>query len=272
MPAVRGATVAGFLADPRSEPIPHAHGRARLPRLRRRAAGDGRAGEPLFRRWRDPGEPLVEGPGLLEPSPRLPWSSPTSSSCRSRPSTGAATASATARAIYDGRSPRCARAARSQSASPSPCRRSTRVPDEDHDQPLDFVLTENELIDSRPATDARTSRLHAASVHRRCRGPRRPRRGRSTICPAAPRWSLDFVVVNGENAAGGFGITETICDDFLDAGADCVTLGNHAWDQREALVFIERQPRLIRPAQLPARHARAWRGLIEGQTARACSS
>lgn len=64
-------------------------------------------------------------------------------------------------------------------------------------------------------------------------------------------WNLDFVVVNGENAAGGFGITESICDEFLAAGADCVTLGNHAWDQREALVFIERQPRMIRPANYP---------------------
>jgi 2',3'-cyclic-nucleotide 2'-phosphodiesterase len=64
-------------------------------------------------------------------------------------------------------------------------------------------------------------------------------------------WSLDCVVVNGENAAGGFGITEVICQDLLDAGADAVTLGNHAFDQREALVFIERQDRLIRPANFP---------------------
>src|ERR1700729_3681598 len=65
------------------------------------------------------------------------------------------------------------------------------------------------------------------------------------------RWRLDFVIVNGENAAGGFGITEAICEEFLDAGADAVTLGNHAFDQREALVYIERQPRLIRPANFP---------------------
>ncbi len=81
------------------------------------------------------------------------------------------------------------------------------------------------------------------------------RAGRAAIAEHVPklrdRWSLDFVVVNGENAAGGFGITETICDEFLAAGADCVTLGNHAWDQREALVFIQRQPRLIRPANYP---------------------
>ena len=77
------------------------------------------------------------------------------------------------------------------------------------------------------------------------------RSGRNAAIAAIPelraRWSLDLVVVNGENAAGGVGITEAICQEVLDAGADVVTLGNHAWDQREALVFIERQPRLVRP-------------------------
>src|SRR6195952_361679 len=61
---------------------------------------------------------------------------------------------------------------------------------------------------------------------------------------------VDLVIVNGENAAGGFGITEAIYNDLIDAGADAVTLGNHSWDQREALVFIERAPRLIRPVNL----------------------
>ncbi len=65
------------------------------------------------------------------------------------------------------------------------------------------------------------------------------------------RWRLDFVVINGENAAGGFGITEAISEEFLAAGVDAITLGNHAFDQREALVFIERQPRLVRPANFP---------------------
>src|SRR6202022_987814 len=46
-------------------------------------------------------------------------------------------------------------------------------------------------------------------------------------------------------------ITEAIYQDFLDAGADAVTLGNHAWNQKEALVFIERAPRLIRPLNFP---------------------
>jgi metallophosphoesterase (TIGR00282 family) len=81
------------------------------------------------------------------------------------------------------------------------------------------------------------------------------RAGRAAIAEHVPalrdRWKLDFVVVNGENAAGGFGITETICEDFLAAGADCVTLGNHAWDQKEALTYIVREPRLIRPLNYP---------------------
>jgi 2',3'-cyclic-nucleotide 2'-phosphodiesterase len=81
------------------------------------------------------------------------------------------------------------------------------------------------------------------------------RSGRAIVVERLPRlvadWKLDFVVVNGENAAGGFGITEAIYEDLIDAGADAITLGNHAWDQREALVFIERAPRLIRPANYP---------------------
>lgn len=81
------------------------------------------------------------------------------------------------------------------------------------------------------------------------------RSGRAIVLERLPsliaQWKLDLVVVNGENAAGGFGITETIYNDLIDAGADAITLGNHAWDQREALVFIERAPRLIRPLNFP---------------------
>ncbi|MGF1649699.1 MAG: YmdB family metallophosphoesterase, partial [Hyphomicrobiaceae bacterium] len=65
------------------------------------------------------------------------------------------------------------------------------------------------------------------------------------------RYALDFVVVNGENAAGGFGITEAIFEAFLDAGADVVTLGNHAFDQRDTLVYINRHERLLRPLNFP---------------------
>ena len=62
----------------------------------------------------------------------------------------------------------------------------------------------------------------------------------------------DVVIVNGENAAGGFGITEAIFESFMDLGVDCVTLGNHSFDQREALVFIDRHERLIRPLNMPS--------------------
>ena len=64
-------------------------------------------------------------------------------------------------------------------------------------------------------------------------------------------WRLDFVVVNGENAAGGFGITEDIFEETLAAGADVVTTGNHVFDQREALTFAPRHDRFLRPANYP---------------------
>lgn len=95
------------------------------------------------------------------------------------------------------------------------------------------------------------------------------RAGRAAVLDHLPelrrRWALDCVIVNGENAAGGFGITETICDDLIGAGADAVTLGNHAFDQREALVFIARQPRLIRPMNYPRGTPGRGAALIETQ-------
>ncbi len=62
---------------------------------------------------------------------------------------------------------------------------------------------------------------------------------------------LDFVVLNGENAAGGFGITEKICKTFYAAGADVITTGNHVWDQREIIGYIGRDSRLLRPDNYP---------------------
>jgi metallophosphoesterase (TIGR00282 family) len=93
------------------------------------------------------------------------------------------------------------------------------------------------------------------------------RSGRAAVTEHLPGmirdWSLDLVVVNGENAAGGFGITEAIYQELIDAGADAITLGNHAWDQREALVFIERAPRLVRPVNFPAGTPGRGAALIE---------
>src|ERR1700730_3403364 len=82
------------------------------------------------------------------------------------------------------------------------------------------------------------------------------RSGRTIVYERLPSlirdWNLALGVVNGWNAAGGFGITEAIYRELLEAGADAVTLGNHAWDQKVALVFIERAPRLVRPINYPA--------------------
>jgi len=81
------------------------------------------------------------------------------------------------------------------------------------------------------------------------------RAGRAAVAEHLPRvrkqLKLDFVVVNGENSAGGFGITSSTANDLFDAGADCITLGNHSWDQAEALTFIERETRLLRPFNYP---------------------
>jgi 2',3'-cyclic-nucleotide 2'-phosphodiesterase len=73
----------------------------------------------------------------------------------------------------------------------------------------------------------------------------------------------DVVVVNGENAAHGFGITEDIFLKLREAGADVVTLGNHSFDQREALVFIEREDRMIRPINWPTGCPGAGSTLLE---------
>jgi 2',3'-cyclic-nucleotide 2'-phosphodiesterase len=95
------------------------------------------------------------------------------------------------------------------------------------------------------------------------------RAGRAAVAEHLPTlirdWSLDLVVVNGENAAGGFGITEAIYGELIDAGADAITLGNHAWDQREALVFIERASRLIRPLNFPTGTPGRGAALIEAR-------
>jgi metallophosphoesterase (TIGR00282 family) len=95
------------------------------------------------------------------------------------------------------------------------------------------------------------------------------RSGRTVVIERLPGlvrdWKLDCVVVNGENAAGGFGITEAVYRELIEAGADAVTLGNHAWDQREALVFIERVPRMIRPINYPAGTPGPGAALIEAK-------
>ncbi|MEM8751359.1 MAG: TIGR00282 family metallophosphoesterase [Pseudomonadota bacterium] len=80
------------------------------------------------------------------------------------------------------------------------------------------------------------------------------RAGRTAVIDALPRLrdelSLDFIVVNAENSAAGFGCTPKIAADILDAGADCLTLGDHAFDQKEMLGHIASEPRIIRPLNI----------------------
>ena len=75
-------------------------------------------------------------------------------------------------------------------------------------------------------------------------------------------WRLDFVVVNGENASSGMGLSGEHAKAILDAGADCITLGDHAFDQKDMLQFIEHEPRIIRPLNFaknaPGRGARVF--------------
>jgi metallophosphoesterase (TIGR00282 family) len=63
--------------------------------------------------------------------------------------------------------------------------------------------------------------------------------------------ALDLVVVNAENAAAGRGLTERLCGEFYDSEVDVLTTGNHVWDQREIIPYINRDPRVLRPANFP---------------------
>lgn len=65
-------------------------------------------------------------------------------------------------------------------------------------------------------------------------------------------YGVDVVVANGENAAGGNGITKEIMMELLESGVDFLTLGNHVWDKKEILSFIDETDKLIRPANYPA--------------------
>ena len=62
---------------------------------------------------------------------------------------------------------------------------------------------------------------------------------------------IDFVIVNGENAAmQGVGLTKEICEEFFNCGADVITTGNHVWDQKEIMQYIDKEERLLRPKNL----------------------
>jgi metallophosphoesterase (TIGR00282 family) len=93
--------------------------------------------------------------------------------------------------------------------------------------------------------------------------------GRVAITERLPglreRLRVDFVVVNGENATHGFGLTEKHAQQLLDAGADCITLGNHAFDQKEALVYVTRLRTVVRPLNFPKGTPGAGAALIEAR-------
>ena len=79
------------------------------------------------------------------------------------------------------------------------------------------------------------------------------RRGlRETMPALRERHAPDLVVVNGENSAGGIGITERTANDLFASGADVLTSGNHVYRHREAYEFLDRCERLVRPANYPS--------------------
>src|SRR5438874_5640976 len=80
--------------------------------------------------------------------------------------------------------------------------------------------------------------------------------GRNAVMARLPelkeQHTIDFIIVNGENAAGGRGITAKITIDLLRAGASVVTTGDHVWDQKDIFSFLDLEPRLLRPLNYPS--------------------
>lgn len=81
------------------------------------------------------------------------------------------------------------------------------------------------------------------------------RPGRDVVAAELPglreRLKIDFVCANGENAAGGFGINEKVAKQILAAGVDCISGGNHTFDQRDIMPFMDSEPRMLRPLNYP---------------------
>jgi len=93
--------------------------------------------------------------------------------------------------------------------------------------------------------------------------------GRAALLRLLPtlvdRHRADYVVVNIENAAGGFGITPEVLAEFEDQPIDCYTSGNHIWDKKEGLVLLDENPAILRPANYP--EGNPGSGLFVGETA-----
>lgn len=96
------------------------------------------------------------------------------------------------------------------------------------------------------------------------------RAGRSILLARLPELrrtlALDAVLVNGENAAAGYGLTAAIANEFFAAGTDVITMGNHTWDQRELVGHIDREPRIVRPLNMAP--GTPGRGVTELKTVR----
>lgn len=81
------------------------------------------------------------------------------------------------------------------------------------------------------------------------------------------QYSIDLAIMNAENLAGGFSVTPSLCEQLFDAGIDVMTSGNHIFDKKEAIPYIAKQPRLIRPANYPPNTPGngIWTGTIQGR-------
>jgi metallophosphoesterase (TIGR00282 family) len=88
---------------------------------------------------------------------------------------------------------------------------------------------------------------------------------RALLTRLVDRHRADYVVVNVENSAGGFGVTPEILSEIDDLPIDCYTTGNHVWDKKEGVEILDREPRLLRPANYPA--GNPGKGLYVGETA-----
>lgn len=79
--------------------------------------------------------------------------------------------------------------------------------------------------------------------------------GRKIFANTVTRWKaegiIDFVIANAENAAGGRGLTPKLADELFAAGADVITLGDHTWDQKDLVPYVDVERRLVRPANFP---------------------
>jgi len=90
------------------------------------------------------------------------------------------------------------------------------------------------------------------------------RSGRDSVLEHLPKLikqhEIDFTIVNGENSANGWGMTEKIAKQYFEVGADVLTAGDHVWDQDEMLKYINTEPRILRPANLPSQMpGKGWR-------------